>query len=111
DVRRLSVVYASGLSMTQSSSSAVGLGVSDGGDLGLAGGAVSTRGIQETALSKAAAPPTPMAVSMASVAAIGCLAGLLAAAVVGMVVHTQGGANPFAVPVWAVVTLLSGRIL
>ena len=56
DVRRLSVVHAAGRSTTESVSNAVGMGVSGDGDLGLASGVISSRGVQETALAKAAAP-------------------------------------------------------
>lgn len=89
DVRRLSVVHASGLSTTQSSSSAVGLGVSDEGDLGLAGGVLSSSGTQETALARAAAPPTPMTVSTGPAATGGAITGTVAAAAIGSVVHSD----------------------
>jgi DNA-directed RNA polymerase subunit RPC12/RpoP len=79
DVRRLSVVHASGLSTTQRSSSVVGLGVSDDGELGLAGGVVSGGGTQETALARAAAPPTPMTISPFGAVIIGLLGGIFPA--------------------------------
>jgi DNA-directed RNA polymerase subunit RPC12/RpoP len=110
DVRRLSVVHASGLSTTQASSSAVGLGVGGDGDLGLAGGVISSSGIQETALARAAAPPTPMTVSTTPAATWGCLAGLVAAAVIGSAIHTES-ADVLSFLGWAAVAALVGRAI
>lgn len=83
DVRRLSVVYASGLSSLESSSSLVGVGVGDGGEVGIAAGGASTSGIQQTALAKAAAPPIPHTVSWGAPGGVGCVVGMFVAALVG----------------------------
>jgi hypothetical protein len=108
DVRRLSVVHASGLSTTQSLSSAIGIGIDAGGDLGLAGGAISSSGIQQTALARAAAPPTPRMVSNRPAIAWGCIAGTMAGMFASGILGSSDAAGLLGLAVFAAVSLLVG---
>jgi len=74
--------------------------VSDDGDLGLAGGVVSSGGTHETALARAAAPPTPMTVSAFPAVVVGLVGGFVAAVLITALVYR---AVWFLFLAWAVV--------
>jgi hypothetical protein len=84
--------------------------VTDDGDLGLVGGVVSGGGTQETALARAAAPPTPITVSAFPAVVIGLLGGsFLAGAILSALVDTATGSIEVTLLAWAAMAVLVGR--
>jgi DNA-directed RNA polymerase subunit RPC12/RpoP len=77
DLRSLSVVYASGLSTTQSSGRLTGVGIGEDGGVIFAGGGMAASGVQQTGLAKAAAPPEPQTVSWIAPGFVGGVTALL----------------------------------
>jgi hypothetical protein len=109
DLRSLSVVYASGLSTTQSSGRLTGIGIGEDGDVIFAGGGAAVPGVQQTALATTAAPPEPQTVSWLVPGFVGGVTALLVVLLGGWRLGALGAAVLALGVGFAIARLVYGR--